>query len=373
MRRGNPLAALGRLALLIALAAGSGCGGGKGVECPAGQTDCGGVCKDLQSDPVNCNGCGLRCAVGGVCTLGVCGCPSPTQLCGAACVDTATSAANCGSCGHACGAGTCAVGACTCTAGPTVMDCGAGASPQCRDTGADRANCGACNLACPADQICASSACAACPAATPDVCGNTCRDLQADHANCGTCGKACGAAQTCVGGTCTCPAGQTACPGGACVDVLTDSSNCGACGTVCPAGQACSGGHCACTSAGSQTCGALCCEGTACCGTGGTACQTKHDAGTGGAGAVFFDCNPAGSQAAAQGAALVWAPAGHVSSQAGNTCSFATECVAWENAASPTACGVWCYAPTSLLAGKVEITTISPVCLCPTSMSPAWH
>lgn len=366
MRRRIPLALLGLLILLAA--PGAGCGGKK-VVCPAGQTDCGGVCRDLQSDPVSCGVCGLMCATGGLCTGGVCGCPAPTQLCGAACVDTATSSGNCGSCGHACGAGTCSGGACTCAGG--VADCGAAASPQCRDTSADRANCGGCNVACAADRICASSACVACPAAMPDVCGNSCFDLQTDQAHCGACANACGAVQTCVGGTCTCPAGLTACPGGLCVDVLTDSAHCGACGHACPAGQACSSGSCACTAAGSQTCGALCCEGTACCGTGGTACQTKHDAGFGGAGAVFFDCNPPGSKEAAQNAALLWAPAGHVSSQAGNTCIFGSECVAWENATSPTACGVWCYGGT--WAGKVAITTINPICLCPDASSPAWH
>jgi hypothetical protein len=55
----------------------------------------------------------------------------------------------------------------------------------------------------------------------------------------------------------------------------------------------------------------------------------------------------------------------------GSSCSFTSECVAWENAVSPSACGVWCYAGTS--AGRVEITTISPVCNCPTPLSPSWH
>jgi hypothetical protein len=359
-------AAAGLLAFLAAFA--PACGGGKHVVCPAGQTDCGGVCKDLQADPVNCHSCGLRCATGGVCNAGSCECPPGTVLCGAACVDTATSAAHCGSCTHACGAGTCSGGACTCSAVPSVKDCGAAESPQCRDTAADRANCGACDLACLGNQICTSSACQDCTGTTPDRCGNTCLDLQTDHSNCGSCGKACGAAQTCTAGACTCTPGLTAC-GTACVDLLTDPFNCGACGKACPEGQTCSGGHCTCTLG--LTCGPLCCEGTACCGTGGNSCQTRHDAGIGGAGAVFYDCNPAGSKAAAQGAALLWAPAGHASAQVGVTCSFSTECVAWENAASPTACGVWCYA--GFWAGKVEITTIQPVCNCPTAASPAWH
>jgi Stigma-specific protein, Stig1 len=356
--------------LALALGGALGCGGGeRQVACAAGQTDCGGVCRDLAADPAHCGACGLRCATGGTCTAGACGCPSPTELCGAACVDTSTSAAHCGSCTHACGAGTCSGGACTCANAAGVKDCGVATSPQCRGTLADRSNCGDCNVVCLSGEICASGACQACAAPSPDRCGNACVALATDLANCGACGTACGAGQSCNLGQCVCPAGQDPC-GAACVDLQTDAANCGACGRACPAGQACSSGTCACTTG--LTCGALCCEGTACCGAGGTSCQTKHDSGTPPAGAVFFDCNPPGSKEAAQNAALAWAPAGHASTtQGGSSCSFATECVAWENAPTPSACGVWCY--DGMWRGMVAITTISPVCLCPDPMSPSWH
>ncbi len=368
MGRGIPQAAAGLRALaLAALATGCDCGG-KAVVCAAGQTDCGGVCRDLTTDPVSCGACGLQCAAGGICTGGTCSCPPPTVLCvPAGCVDTSTSAAHCGSCTHACGAGTCPGGACACSAAIGVKDCGALASPQCRGTLADRRNCGDCNVICLSGEICASGICQACAAPSPDRCGNACVDLATDLANCGACGTACGAAQSCTAGSCICPVGQDKC-GAACVDLQTDAANCGACGRACPAGQACSSGTCSCTTG--LTCGTLCCAGTACCGAGGTSCQTSHDNGTGGSGAVFFDCNAPGSKEAAQSAALAWAPGGHTSAQFGPTCP-PTECVAWENAPTPSACGVWCY--DGMWVGKVEITTISPVCNCPTSMSPSWH
>jgi hypothetical protein len=53
-------------------------GGGSdaGVDatvCPAGLTDCSGVCSDLSSDSDNCGECGARCATGQTCGNGVCG------------------------------------------------------------------------------------------------------------------------------------------------------------------------------------------------------------------------------------------------------------------------------------------------------------
>src|ERR687887_339033 len=35
--------------------------GPTGCPCPTGQTACGGVCKDLSSDPNNCGTCGVSC------------------------------------------------------------------------------------------------------------------------------------------------------------------------------------------------------------------------------------------------------------------------------------------------------------------------
>ncbi len=40
--------------------------------CPAGETDCNGLCRDLSTDSDNCGGCGLSCAAGDFCSGGVC-------------------------------------------------------------------------------------------------------------------------------------------------------------------------------------------------------------------------------------------------------------------------------------------------------------
>jgi hypothetical protein len=100
--------------------------------------------------------------------------------------------------------------------------------------------------------------------------------------------------------------------------------------------------------------------------------MVRHDAGTGLPNAVSFDCNPAGSRAAALAAALAWAPSGStVTSYDGIGCSFATECVAWNAGTVPNQCAVWCHAGT--FAGKVAIDKISGVCVCPTAASGPWR
>lgn len=42
------------------------------VACAAGQTNCDGICADLQTDPANCGGCGVQCGVGQICLNGSC-------------------------------------------------------------------------------------------------------------------------------------------------------------------------------------------------------------------------------------------------------------------------------------------------------------
>jgi hypothetical protein len=354
---------VGLLALAILAGSGPGCGSGKkAVICPAGQTDCGGTCRDLQADVASCGFCGHLCMVDGLCNAGVCECPAATVLCGSACVDTSTSPSHCGSCAHDCGAGTCAGGACTCAAAPpTVMDCTPAKSPQCRDTAADRVNCGACDAACPPTQVCASSACQDCPAGQ-SVCGNACKDLATDHENCSACGRACGAVQICSGGACTCPMGQSPC-GSACTDLSSDEANCGTCGHACGAGQVCSGGTCSCTAG--VTCGPACCPaGAACACSGGTACQTRHDNGLG---QFFYDCNPLNTwtPATAQEAATAWNPGGSA------TVPACLNCLAWQTA---TQCATWCYAGSSF-PGQATVNTSMNACLCPPGPGPvsSWH
>ncbi|OFX19421.1 MAG: hypothetical protein A2V77_04205 [Anaeromyxobacter sp. RBG_16_69_14] len=177
-------------------------------------------------------------------------------------------------------------------------------------------------------------------------------------------GLACGCAQLCTAGNCVCPAGKTVCAG-VCVDTQTSAANCGACGKKCPTGQACAGGACACTSG--LTCGGTCCAaGDACCATG---CQIQHDNGQG---QTFFDCNAAGSEAAALDAAKAFDPDGALAvGQDGLTCSFSAECVAWLTSGVPQSCAVWCFAGTA--AGKTAVTQ-SINCLCPDPIaSVSWH
>ena len=54
---------------------------GGGCTCPAGQTECGGVCRDLTTDMANCGVCGNACAQGASCVGGQCVCQSGQDLC----------------------------------------------------------------------------------------------------------------------------------------------------------------------------------------------------------------------------------------------------------------------------------------------------
>jgi expansin (peptidoglycan-binding protein) len=88
--------------------------GGSGGGCPAGQTDCGGLCIDTKTSAEHCGGCGLACEAGRPCMAGVCACPMGQTMCGTTCADTQSDAANCGMCGNKCMAGTpCTAGTCT--------------------------------------------------------------------------------------------------------------------------------------------------------------------------------------------------------------------------------------------------------------------
>lgn len=356
------------LVLAVALVA-AGCGSSK--TCPKGQADCFGTCRDLSSDPFACGQCGIQCGAGGQCVSGACGCPPASpDACPGGCTDVSRDNQNCGACGHGCGLGTCTgggAGSCVCAAG--ASDCGTAVARQCVDVQTDYANCGGCGATCTrVGGICSQGTCA-CPAARPSYCavGDLCTDLQTDESNCGACGTACTVVnEQCTAGQCRCPATLPQVCGGACVNTSTDPSNCGGCGSVCPTGQ-CTAGRCC--PASQVQCGALCCDGGCC--PGGT-CMVRHDAGTGAPSAVFFDCNPAGSKAAAQAAALAWRPSGApVTGYDGLGCSFATECVAWNAGTVPNQCAVWCYA--GFLAGKVRVESISGVCLCPDSASGSWR
>lgn len=94
--------------------------------CSAGQTSCGGACKNLQTDTANCGACGNTCTSAQTCTAGVCTtttttCTTGQTACGNVCKNLQTDSSNCGACGNACATGqTCTNGGCvtstvTCT------------------------------------------------------------------------------------------------------------------------------------------------------------------------------------------------------------------------------------------------------------------
>ena len=119
--------------------------------CPAGQGNCDGVCKNLQTDETNCGTCGTTCGAVQGCCSGVC-------------KNLNTDEASCGTCGN-----TCAVGQ-TCCSG------------VCRNLQADPANCGTCGTICAAPNVlCVGGNCCkpptlACAAAgaDPTCCSGAC-------------------------------------------------------------------------------------------------------------------------------------------------------------------------------------------------------
>ncbi len=222
-----------------------------GGTCPAGETQCGTSCVNLNNDSNNCGACGNVCPAGQTCQAGVCSaatCPTGLTLCGTACVDLTSDPNNCGACGNACASGeTCQNSVCTatntCPTGQTL--CGT----TCVDLTSDPNNCGACGNVCPSGDTCQSSTCTVtnvCPAGQT-LCGSVCVDLTSDPNNCGFCGNVCPSGDTCQSSTCTatnvCPAGQTLC-GSICIDLNSDPTNCGFCGDVCPSGDTCQSGVC---------------------------------------------------------------------------------------------------------------------------------
>lgn len=117
-------------------------------SCPAGQTNCTGVCKNLQTDETNCGACGTTCGALQGCCNGVC-------------QSLNTDEANCGTCGNACAVGQ------TCCAG------------VCVNTDTHPANCGSCGNVCVApDVLCLAGNCCRPPnqvcAIGADCCSNVC-------------------------------------------------------------------------------------------------------------------------------------------------------------------------------------------------------
>ncbi|MHC4091383.1 MAG: hypothetical protein ACYSVY_14105, partial [Planctomycetota bacterium] len=92
------------------------------LDCPAGLTDCAGICVDLDSDEANCGGCGSPCDAGEICSGGACtpDCPAGLTDCAGLCVDLDSDEVNCGNCGIPCVAGE------ICSGGSYTVNCQAG-------------------------------------------------------------------------------------------------------------------------------------------------------------------------------------------------------------------------------------------------------
>ncbi len=71
------------------------------IACPGGQTECNGLCEDLQSDDKNCGACANVCKTGEVCSNGQCtlNCATGETNCSGSCADLQTSSTHCGACG----------------------------------------------------------------------------------------------------------------------------------------------------------------------------------------------------------------------------------------------------------------------------------
>jgi hypothetical protein len=187
-----------------------------GTNCGTGSTQCGDTCTVVARDTQNCGACGKTCAMGEVCSQGMCAssCGGGTTKCGMECVDNKSDPRNCGMCGKACAANeVCMAGACASSCAMPTTKCGM----ACVNTQTDRTNCGMCGTTCQAGEICNAGKCeiscqqglTKCPAVVVDggmpdggFPGDNCANLQTDNNNCGACGTVCANFLTCLSGTC---------------------------------------------------------------------------------------------------------------------------------------------------------------------------
>ena len=168
-------------------------GTGDGVcTCPqAAPNVCGGVCVDFQSDESNCGACGVECPAGETCEGGVCRCggqicESGLTCCNGQCVNLRTDENNCTECGNVCpqvanafvecGEGVDESGVrgygCTYKCGATHADCDGDLANGCETRIYDDPNnCGRCGRVCPAGE--------------PRCCGCTCHTQEST--TCSTC------------------------------------------------------------------------------------------------------------------------------------------------------------------------------------------
>jgi len=123
MRPSGWMRVLGALVLTSWVAVFAGCNAvGSDLDCPAGQTDCGGFCANLMRSQEHCGACGAACPQNAACSNGTCRlwCPAGTTACGEGCAELVIDELNCGACGVACAEGEC------CHDSVCTTDCAAG-------------------------------------------------------------------------------------------------------------------------------------------------------------------------------------------------------------------------------------------------------
>lgn len=142
------------------------------VSCAAGQTNCGGTCRDLTTDVNNCGACATACAAGEVCMASACAasCGAGLTACSGACRATQIDPINCGTCG-------------------TICPARANAAPVCVT--------GTCNFVCNANF-------ANCDGDPLNGCET---NLLSSPTSCGRCANVCTGGTTCVAGVCATSSG----------------------------------------------------------------------------------------------------------------------------------------------------------------------
>jgi hypothetical protein len=102
---------------------------------------------------------GTACGTGQVCRAGSCVAPCPIgqTSCGGVCVNLNTNPNHCGACRRVCASGVCNLGTCagTCMEGQTLCP----PLNRCVNLNNNRLHCGACNTPCPPLQMCRMGIC----------------------------------------------------------------------------------------------------------------------------------------------------------------------------------------------------------------------